>query len=426
MIGLTGIPRKDLFVEGEKATFVTILCNILLTGFKVITGLIIGSVALLASGFDALTDLIASLAVFIGLRFAQKDPSKRFPYGYYRMETLATLIVAIIILLFGIEVLVESFGIVINHRQITHPVLGLLVSVISIFIAFGLYRYNLRIGTKISSNALISTGKEFQLDIFVNALVFVGILAHMINFPQVEGVVGLLIGILILKTGLEFGKISLFTLLDALDDPEIIERIQLSALEVSKIQEVSHVRIRRSGPYYFADIEIQMSAKETVESLAQVTHELESHLKKKIFQLDSIMVSVEPITKTRMLVAFPVASLETTLEGFPAEHFGLAPAFLIAEIDTLTATIISKQLIENPHWNAERKRGILAAELLTKKDIDVFVVKNPSSLGLGPKAVFKEKNVLLHHFGGGTIRQILEEFIISQVKTQESKNSIVA
>ncbi|UCE13541.1 MAG: cation diffusion facilitator family transporter [Candidatus Heimdallarchaeota archaeon] len=423
---MVGQPRKDLFAEGEKATLVTILCNILLTVFKIITGLFIGSVALLASGFDALTDFIASFAVLIGLRFAQKDPSKRFPYGYYRMETLATLIVAIIILLFGIEVLVESYGIIIDHRQITYPVLGLVVSLISFLVAFGLYRYNLRIGTKITSNALISTAKEFQLDIFVNALVFIGILAHLLEFQQFEGIVGLFIGILILKTGLEFGRVSLFTLLDALDDPEIIERIQLSALEVSKVQEVPNVRIRRSGPYYFADIEIRMSARETVESLAQVTHDLESHLKNKIPQLDSIMVSVEPIIKTRLLVAFPVPSFDTTLEEVPAEHFGLAPAFLIAELDILTFTIISKQSVENPHWKAERKRGILAAKLLVKKDIDVFAVKNSSSLGLGPKAVFKEKNVLLHNFGEGTIRQVLEEFMISKAKTQESNNSFGA
>jgi cation diffusion facilitator family transporter len=416
--------RKVLLAEGERVTFITMICNLLLIILKVLTGIFIGSIALLASGFDALTDLIASLAVLIGLRFAQKDPSKRFPYGYYRMETLATLIIAIIILFFGLDVLVESFRIIIDPSPLTQPIFGLLISAMSIVAAFGLYRYNLKIGTKIASNALMSTAKEFQLDIITNSLVFLGIVAHLVHFPQLEGFVGLIISILILKTGFGFGKTSLLTLLDALDNPEIIERIHSIASQLSEVQEVSNVRIRRSGPYYFADIEIKMYAKETVKSLARVTHELESRLKKEILQLDSIMISVEPLVKTRVFVAIVVPSLETSIDESPAEHFGMAPAFLIAEVDIPSQTVISNQVVENPHWKAERKRGILAAEFLVKEGIDVLAIKDATKFGVGPKAILKEKNILLYQFKGETIRQILEGFIISHQKTEKPETVI--
>lgn len=413
--------RKDLLAEGERATFITMICNILLIIFKIVTAIFIGSIALLASGLDALTDLIANLAVLLGLRYSQKNPSKRFSYGYYRMETLATLIVAIFILLFGLSVIIESISIIITPSTLFQPVFGLLISFISILAAFSLYRYNLKIGNKIASNALIGTAKEFQLDTVTNSLVFLGILAHMIEFPQLEGFVGLAIGALIIKTGLEFGRNSLLILLDAIDDPDLIEQMRSIVLHYSEVQEVSNIRIRRSGPYYFADIEIQMHTSETVKSLARVTHQLESSLKEKISQLDSIMISVEPVLKTRFKVAIAVPSLDTNIVETPAEHFGMAPAFLIADIDITNQTIISTQIVENPHRLAEKKRGILGAEFLVKEGIDVLSIKDPTTFGVGPKAIFSDNNVLLDPFRGETVQEILEGFIIYQIKAQRAE-----
>ncbi|MFX0124824.1 MAG: cation diffusion facilitator family transporter [Candidatus Hodarchaeota archaeon] len=418
---MSGPERKNLLVEGEKTTFITMMCNIILIVFKIVTGMFIGSIALLASGLDALTDLIANLAVLLGLRFSRKDPSKRFPYGYYRMETLATLIVAIFILLFGLSVLIESFRIIFTPSTLVRPVFGLLISLISILAAFCLYRYNLKIGTKIASNAMIGTAKEYQLDIITNSLVFLGILAHLVEFPQLEGLVGLMISVLIIKTGINFGRTSLLTLLDAIDDPDMIEQMHSIVSQFPQVQKVSSIRIRRSGPYYFADIEIRMHATETVKVLAHVTHQLESSLKDKISQLDSIMISVEPILKTQFKVAIAVSSLDINTNEIPAEHFGLAPAFLLADIDILRHSILVKQIVENPHSQAERKRGILGANFLVKKGIDVLAIKDAETFGIGPKAIFAENNVLLYQFCGETIQEILERFLIYQTEAQKAE-----
>jgi cation diffusion facilitator family transporter len=419
VINLANQERKSLLAEGEKATFVSMICNVFLIIFKIAIGVVVGSIALIASGFDALTDLIASIAVFLGLRFSQKDPSKRFPYGYYRLETLATLIVAIFILLFGIDVIIESSRIIMTPSSLNQPILGLFISAMSIFVAFGLYRYNLKIGSRIASNALISTAKEFQLDILMNSLVFMGILAHIVNLPQLEGIVGWVIGLFIIKTGLVFGKNSLLSLLDALDDPELIEQIESIILQFPEVKKVVNVRMRRSGPFYFADIEIRMLSSETVKSLTGVTHELESTLKKAIPQLDSIMISVEPIEKTQFIVVIAVSSLDTTLDTSPAEHFGLAPAFLIAKIDIPTRIIVSTRVVENPHRQADRKRGIFAAEFLIKKKLDILAVKDLKTFGIGPKAVLAENNVILHQYHGDSIQNILDEIMNSQAKAQE-------
>ncbi|MFW9904581.1 MAG: cation diffusion facilitator family transporter [Candidatus Thorarchaeota archaeon] len=406
--------RKEMLVEGERATFISMISNIFLILFKISAGAIIGSLALIASGFDALTDLIASFAVFLGLRFSQKDPSKRFPYGYYRLETLATLIVSIFILIVGINIIIESTHIIITPSSLNQPILGLLVSAISILIAFGLYRYNFSIGTKIMSNALISTAKEFQLDIFMNSLVFIGILGHLMSLPQLEGFIGWIMGLFIIKTGLVFGKNSLLSLLDALEDPQIIEQIESIIVQYPEVKKVINVRTRRSGPFFFADIVIQMLSSETVKSVARMTHKLESALRNAIPQLDSVMISIEPVMKTQYIVVIAVSSLDSTLDDPPAEHFGMAPAFLFVKIDRPTKTKISTKILENPHRLAERKRGILAANFLTEKNLDILAIKDLTSFGVGPKAVLSEKNVELFQYQGNSIEDILSEIITSQ------------
>ncbi|MFX1517412.1 MAG: cation diffusion facilitator family transporter, partial [Promethearchaeota archaeon] len=293
-------------------------------------------------------------------------------------------------------------------------ILGLLMTLFSIFAAFGLYRYNLKIGTKIASNALISTAKEFQFDILMNSLIFLGILAHLVNIPWLEGVIGLIIGVFILKTGLIFGKNSLLTLLDALEDPDIIEQMETIIIQFPEVKKIKNVRIRRSGPFYFADIEIRMLSSETVKSLSKVTQEIESALKKLTPQLDSIMISVEPIERRKFIAGVAVSSLNTTLDEPPAEHFGMAPAFLIVEIDRLTGKKISIRKIENPHRLAERKRGILAAKFLTENKLDILAIKDLTNFGLGPKAVLTENNVELFQYQGNSIQEILSEIIRSQ------------
>lgn len=126
------------------------------------------------------------------------------------------------------------------------------------------------------------------------------------------------------------------------------------------------------------------------------------------------MISVEPIAKTRFKIVIAVPSLDTNINETPAEHFGMAPAFLIADIDIPSQTIISTEIVENPHRLAERKRGILGAEFLVKEGIDILSIKDPTTFGIGPKAILAENNVQLHPFQGETIQEILEGFIISK------------
>jgi len=90
--------------EQQSSTYVTIM----LTGIKATVGLLSGSIALLADAVHSLSDIFTSLAVWLGMKLSQRRPSERFSYGFYRVETLAFLVVSVVVAFSGVQVLLES------------------------------------------------------------------------------------------------------------------------------------------------------------------------------------------------------------------------------------------------------------------------------------------------------------------------------
>ncbi len=96
--------------EGERGAIVSLVSYIILAILKLTIGIYAGSVALRADGFNNVTDIIVSIAVLIGLRVSQKPPDKNHPYGHWKAETVAALIASFIIMVVGIQVLIDAFG----------------------------------------------------------------------------------------------------------------------------------------------------------------------------------------------------------------------------------------------------------------------------------------------------------------------------
>jgi cation diffusion facilitator family transporter len=130
MVFLTG---KELFLQrGEKIVKLSSFAVAMIGLTKGAAGFFTGSVALLAQAVDSFTDFFASVTVYLGLKFAQKKPTEKFPYGYYRAETFASLIVAIIMVLSGLEVARESITRFLQPEVVFFSQVAMSVAAISI------------------------------------------------------------------------------------------------------------------------------------------------------------------------------------------------------------------------------------------------------------------------------------------------------
>jgi len=131
--------NKNSYIDlkkGEKAAKYSTLANLTLAVMKLVVGLFSGSIALLADAVHSFSDIFASVAVYIGLKLSQKEPDDKFHYGYYKFETLASLIVSVIIVLTGFEIVVESIKGIITPAQMTIPLLVITVSLISVVVSY--------------------------------------------------------------------------------------------------------------------------------------------------------------------------------------------------------------------------------------------------------------------------------------------------
>ncbi len=362
--------KKDRLIKGQRAAKYSTLTNLCLSIIKGFFGLMSGSVALIADSIHSFSDIFASLAVYIGLKLSQKKPDEKFPYGYYKAETMASLIVAVIILFGGLEIALQSLNGIIDPQPLKLPLFAFLVAVISVAASLLLTRYEHRIGNEIKSPALMSDAKHSLIDVFSSLLVFTGILTSYMGYLSFQGVAGLMVALLIIWMGLKIGKNAVLVLMDASIDPRIIHQIKGAALAVEGVEGVNGVKVRSSGSYLLGELHLETKKNLSVEKAHEISDKVEEMVRKDVEKLETLLVQVEPVKKDLIRFALPLETRDG-LNLVPSTHFGKVPYFLIWEVHS--GEIKNYQIKDNPAQYLEKKRGIKTAEFLVNENVDVLL-----------------------------------------------------
>lgn len=392
--------RTD-FKKGEKAAKYSSLVNLLLAIIKGIVGFLSGSIALIADSIHSFSDIITSLAVYIGLRLSSRRPDEMFPYGYYKIETLTSLIVSILIILTGAEIAWESYNDFLNPEVISIPLISLSVAAFSAVVSFLLARYKDKIGKDIGSQALINDGKHSFIDIFASLIVFIGILSSYLGYLRIQGIAGIVVALLIIYIGLKLARGDVLVLLDPGMRSQEIKEIKSIALSIKGVEGVHNVKVRRSGPFIFAELHLETKKGLSVKKASEITENIKKAVKDKIKNLDSLTIQIEPSKKEKLRVAVPVNN-RNGLQSDVSEHFARAPYILIA--DVINGEIINSIIKENPGIKIEKKKGIESAEFLGKENVDVLV---SNEVGEGPKYVLSDKLIDIMAPKGRNLEEII-------------------
>lgn len=366
-----------------------------------IVGFLSGSIALIADSIHSFSDIITSLAVYIGLRLSSRRPDEMFPYDYYKIETLTSLIVSILIILTGAEIAWESYNDFLNPEVISIPLISLSVAAFSAVVSFLLARYKDKIGKDIGSQALINDGKHSFIDIFASLIVFIGILSSYLGYLRIQGIAGIVVALLIIYIGLKLARGDVLVLLDAGMSSQEIKEIKSTALSIKGVEGVHNVKVRRSGPFIFAELHLETKKGLSVKKASEITENIKKAVKDKIKNLDSLTIQIEPSKKEKLRVAVPVNN-RNGLQSDVSEHFARAPYILIA--DVINGEIINSIIKENPGIKIEKKKGIESAEFLGKENVDVLV---SNEVGEGPKYVLSDKLIDIMAPKGRNLEEII-------------------
>lgn len=261
--------------EGEKGAWISIFTYIFLSGLKLTVGLIGTSEALKADGLNNTTDIIASVAVLVGLRISQRPPDKDHHYGHLRAETVSSLIASFIMAVVGLQVVFNAIKKFATGEHQEPSLMTAIVAVVCGVIMYIVYMYNIRLATRIKSSAVKAAAYDNRSDALVSFGTAIGILAAIFGFPVIDSITAVLVGLLIIKTAYDIFVEAVHTLTDGFDEDELFE-IEALVRHVTGVIDVRDMKGRMSGNMMFLDVTITVDAKMDVVQSHHITEVIES------------------------------------------------------------------------------------------------------------------------------------------------------
>lgn len=283
--------------EGGRVAGFSVLTQLGVGIFEVAFGLLSGSVALFADGVDSLSDATISFFVWVGLSVAQKPPSRRFPYGYYKVETLAALILAFLMIVAASYIFWRSYQALLDPRPILLPGPALVVLLAAGSIALYRALKMRRVANRYSILSLKVDAKNSIKDASGSFIAFGSVFLSTLGFHAMDAIGGMLLGGYILTVSYVALKESSLILLDSFHDPALTRQIEELVRTNEYVKSVSDLRLRRAGPYVMGTVEVEVDPKMTVGEMLQVFSELEHSIKTKIAGLRSLTLKPVPSAK---------------------------------------------------------------------------------------------------------------------------------
>ncbi|API91111.1 MULTISPECIES: cation diffusion facilitator family transporter [Virgibacillus] len=284
--------HSDNLKKGEKGAWISIFAYIILAVSKIIVATIGNSDALRADGLNNATDVIASVAVLIGLKISRKPPDEDHHYGHFRAETIASLFAAFIMMLVGIQVIIDTFKSVWNQNFVQPDMLTAWTALAAAFIMLLVYVYNLRLSKAVASSALHAAAQDNRSDALVSIGAFIGIVGAQFGLFWLDPIAGLVVGFIICKTAWEIFKDATHTLTDGFDEKQI-EKIRSSVEKVPGVKKLYDIKGRVHGNQAFIDITILVDPRLNVEESHAITERIEKQLYKK-YHITHAQIHIEP------------------------------------------------------------------------------------------------------------------------------------
>ena len=266
--------RRDRVIIRTSIT--GIVANALLAAFKAVVGIMTNSIAITLDAVNNLTDGLSSVITIIGTKLAGKRPDKEHPLGHGRYEYLAALIVSAIVLYAGITAGIESIKKIIEPEPANYTVISLVIIGAAVVVKIILGKYVKRQGEKTKSGALIASGADAMFDAILSASVLASALIYILTGVSLEAWVGVVISVIIVKSGIEMLRDTLDDILGRRADAEVTEHIKEHILEFPEVRGAYDLFINNYGPNRnYASVHVELPDTMTVDEVDVLTRKIQ-------------------------------------------------------------------------------------------------------------------------------------------------------
>jgi len=272
-IVLAAAQRERVIV---RTSIVGILTNVLLAGFKAAVGLLSHSIAVILDAVNNLSDALSSVVTILGAKLGAKQPDRKHPLGYGRIEYLSSMIVAAIVLYAGLTSLVESVKKIIHPETADYSTLTLVIIAVAILVKLILGAYVKKQGQKVNSGALVASGSDATFDAILSASVLASAIVYLLWHVSLEAYVGVVIAIFILKAGLEMMLDTLNDIIGRREDPETTRELKRIICAEEGVLGAYDVTLFNYGPdRNYGSVHVELPDTMTVDEVDRLTRRIQ-------------------------------------------------------------------------------------------------------------------------------------------------------
>jgi cation diffusion facilitator family transporter len=390
-----------------RVAFYSLLFNLSLVVVKLVLSSLSGSLALRADAVHSTVDVLASLALILGVKISERK-SESFPLGLYKVENLASIVISFLLFLTAYEIIIEAVrgdAVLISYQG---WVLYAVAAIIPLPYLFG--SFQIKVGERTGSPSLIADGVQHKADVLTSSLVFLALIAQSVSLP-LDRIAAVIIALVIVKEGWKILVSGMRVLLDASVDAATLEEIRTLIIEAPEVVSISELVARNSGRYLFVQASLTLRVAD-LKRAHQVSERIESRIKREIPQVDRVQIHYEPIVESRRRYTTPLADMRGTL----GKHFGESPYFALVEIDFEEMRLLRQEIVANPHKDLIKGKGLKVAQFLLGFKPDV-VFSSESLEGKGPGYVFAEAGVETLQTDARTLEELVDSLLQAEGST---------
>ena len=271
-----------------RTSVIGIIANVFLAAFKAVIGLTTNSIAIVMDAVNNISDAASSVITIIGTKLAGKEPNKKHPFGYGRIEYLSAMIISILVLYAGVTAFIESVKKIIHPEQPDYSVVSLIIVAVAVLVKIILGLFVKSTGKKVNSDSLVNSGSDALLDSIISASTLAAAAIFLIFHVSLEAWLGAIIALVIIKSGFEMLKETLSKILGERVDAELARDIKKTISDFEEVKGVYDLVMHNYGPdSYNGSVHIEVPDTLSADDLDKLLRKIQV----KVYQTHNVILT---------------------------------------------------------------------------------------------------------------------------------------
>ncbi|MEE1351056.1 MAG: cation diffusion facilitator family transporter [Clostridia bacterium] len=281
--------------QANRVSVITIIINLLLSLMKFVAGFIGHSQAMISDAVHSASDVVSTIAVIFGVNMSMKKSDDDHPYGHERIESIFSIILAMMLFATGMGIGLTAIKTIINGSEIVIPgKIALGAAIVSIAVKEWMYHYTKHTAVKINSSSMLADAWHHRSDALSSVGSLIGVAGAILGFPICEPIASIIICIFIAKAAADIFFDSVNRLVDRACTDEEIEKIKACITEIDGVMRIDKLMTRRFGSKIYVDLEIAEDGDISLNEAHRIAEAVHDNIENKIENIKHCMIHVNP------------------------------------------------------------------------------------------------------------------------------------